>query len=101
MSPKRGDLSEDDVPANLPKFDCQITSNIMKTHHVLFKGKEDKLEEEMSSTITIGRRLKKKSTGVLHSGTISSNSVHRREPVVDIMELSKNLRPESFAIFPH
>ena len=54
LSPRRGDLSEDEHPTNMPSINCQITSNIMKTHHVLIGEKSDQLEREMVSTVTIG-----------------------------------------------
>ena len=73
----------------------------MKTHHVLIGGDKDQksLEENLNSTLTISNRLKKKSTGVLHSlnGHLSSNSQIKRE---DMKELTKNMQPESFALFP-
>ena len=54
LSPRRGDMSEDEVQTQVPVFNCQITSNIMKTHHVLIGGKSDRLEKEMVSTVTMG-----------------------------------------------
>ena len=80
ISPRAGELSDIEKEIQKkPVFDCQITTNTVKTTNILLES-DAEATDIMNSTVTIDRKLKKKSTGgLLQSGHLSSNSQIRKE----------------------